>query len=249
MDKDLAIVILAAGLGTRMKSDKAKVLHEILGRPMIDYVVASAAQVAGPNVIVVVGHQAEQVQAAVSRDHAALYALQPRQLGTGHAVRCALPVIPPEAREVIILCGDVPLIRPETLSGLLAHHRRQGRDLSLLAVTFSDPTGYGRVILDEAGHLCAIVEEADASAAQKAISVVNSGIFCVDRTFLGQALARIDDDNAQGELYLTDIVGVAYAEGKKAGVLISDDPEEITGINTLAQLALVESLMQTRKNT
>ena len=141
---DLAVIILAAGLGTRMKSNKAKVLHEILGKPMVMYVVEVAKKIAGDNVVLVVGNQAEKVRKVVSEQTNVLFALQEEQLGTGHAVLCAIPQIPSHVREVVILCGDVPLLTEKTLTGLFEDHVKAQRDISLLAVEIENPTGYGR---------------------------------------------------------------------------------------------------------
>ena len=240
----VAIVILAAGLGTRMKSDKAKVLHSILGRPMILYVVDTARYVAGDNVVLVVGHQAEVVRATVTKRADVKFAYQPEQLGTGHAVMCALPALPEEARHVVVLCGDVPLLRIETLQHFVDDHRSHQRTLSVLAVHLDDPTGYGRIVQGQQGQVSGIVEEADATPTQKRIQLVNTGIYCVERGFLEKALASIRADNAQGEYYLTDIVGVAHAAGFSIGVTVGENPDEFTGINSREQLAAVEEMMR-----
>jgi UDP-N-acetylglucosamine diphosphorylase/glucosamine-1-phosphate N-acetyltransferase len=241
--KTPAIVILAAGLGTRMKSDKAKVLHEIHGKPMINYVVATARQIAPEGVVVVVGHQADRVEAVVRADHVARFALQPEQLGTGHAVNCALETLPADATDVIILCGDVPLIRPETLDHLWKDHTASGRTLTVLGVEMENPTGYGRLLVDDAGGFTGIVEEADASVAQKAIRLVNSGIYCVERGFLTQALDEVRADNAQGEYYLTDIVAIGHNRGLSMGVLSGPDPNEVIGVNSPEELKIVTDIM------
>ncbi len=170
MNNNIAIIILAAGQGTRMKSDKAKVLHEIMGRAMISYVVATAAKVAGSNVILVIGHQADKVKATARAEGAEVaFAIQKQQLGTGHAVLCALPHLPDETQEVIILCGDVPLLSAETIRSLRDDHTRAARDISILAVQVDNPTGYGRILMDHDRKLVGIVEEADATPPQKEI--------------------------------------------------------------------------------
>ncbi|MEJ2040936.1 MAG: NTP transferase domain-containing protein, partial [Desulfosarcinaceae bacterium] len=179
-----------------MKSDKAKVLHEICGRPMIHYVVEAAVNLAGPNVHVVVGHQADRVQAIVEKDHKVRFALQAEQLGTGHAVLCALPGLGPEINDVIILCGDVPLIHCRTIEQLVADHKTHQRHVTLFAVEVNEPTGYGRVLFDAERQLVAIVEEADASREQKAIRSINTGIYVVERTFLAATLPELKADNA-----------------------------------------------------
>lgn len=241
--KNVSIIILAAGLGTRMKSNMAKVLHNIKGKPMISHVLVSACDVAGENVIVVVGHQADLVKEACLKMSSVSFALQKEQRGTGHAVLCAMPEIPETTENVIILCGDVPLLRAGTIRALLADHVKENRELTLLAVELEDPTGYGRVVINADRELTRIVEEADATHDEKSISTVNSGIYCVTKDFLSASLKKISPDNAQGEFYLTDIIGVGYSMGKHIGVLVGSSPEEITGINTLADLNAVEALM------
>ncbi len=242
----VAVVILAAGLGTRMKSRKAKVLHEVLGRPMISYVVETAASLAGDQVVVVVGHQAEQVKSVAAAGGAVRFALQEDQLGTGHAVMCALPQLGPQAEHVVILCGDVPLLTCATVEKLVADHIGTRRDLTVLAVEMENPAGYGRILTDSRRNLRGIVEEADADGRQKAIRLINSGIYCVERTFLAGALERIDSDNAQGELYLTDIVAVGYRQNRSLGFVVGDDADEIVGVNSVEDLRVAESLMRKR---
>jgi UDP-N-acetylglucosamine diphosphorylase/glucosamine-1-phosphate N-acetyltransferase len=242
----LGIVILAAGLGTRMKSEKAKVLHSILGRPMIAYVVETAAAIAGQNVVVVVGYQAEQVKHAVSRTREALFAFQEQQLGTGHAVLCAMPSLPGHVEQVVILCGDVPLIQAATIEHIVSEHIANHHDLTLLGVSREDPTGYGRLVFNDVGDLAAIVEEADADAAQKKIKTINTGIYVIRRDFLELALPRLGSNNKQNEIYLTDIIGLGYQEKRSLGVVIGHDSNEIIGVNSPAELQIVEQLMEWR---
>ncbi len=240
---NVSIIILAAGLGTRMKSNMAKVLHKISGKPMISHVLVSACDVAGNDVIVVVGHQADRVKDACLKVNPVSFAFQKEQKGTGHAVLCAMSEVPETAENIIILCGDVPLLKAETIRGLLADHVKKNRDLSLLAVELEDPTGYGRVLINENRELTRIVEQADATDDEKAISIINSGIYCVSKAFLSASLKKITPDNAQGEFYLTDIIGVGYDMDKNIGVYVGMDPEEVSGVNTLADLEAVEALM------
>jgi len=240
MDVKIAVVILAAGLGTRMKSNKAKVLHEVCGQPMINYVAETARKIAGDNVVLVVGNQAEKVRQTVSKLGAFSFAYQKEQLGTGHAVGCALPHIPDHCREVVILCGDVPLIKADTVSALIKSHADEKRDISVLAVELEDPTGYGRILLDENRRVQGIVEESDTTAQQKCIRLINTGIFCVKKDLLIQTVPRIKSDNAQGEIYFTDIVEIAYIEKKHIGVAVGGKHLEVTGINTIAELKKVE---------
>ena len=243
---DVAAVILAAGLGKRMKSTRAKVLHEVLQRPMVLYVVDVAAAVAGKNVIVVVGHQADRVRKVVGAHAPALFALQDEPLGTGHAVQSALPLIPEACRQVVILCGDVPLIRTETIAALIADHRRHRRHATVLAVEVEDPTGYGRILRDAHHQVIGIVEEADASTAEKQLRIINTGVYCVDKDRLSIALREIDSDNAQGEFYLTDIIAVGHRENWNVGALIADDPVEFFGINSRQDLQEVERILQSQ---
>lgn len=244
MINNVAVIILAAGQGTRMKSNKAKVLHEIAGRPMILYVVETAKKIAGDNVVVVVGHQAQKVRDIISESAQVHFAYQEEQLGTGHAVQCAVPGLPDGCDEVVILCGDVPLIRAETIVGLIEDHMSAARDISLLAVELENPYGYGRVLVDDNRQVFGIIEESDATAAQKKIKLINSGIYCINKTFLLQALPRIGANNAQNELYLTDIMGIGHSENKKIGVLIGSDPYEVIGVNTIQELKRVETILQ-----
>jgi UDP-N-acetylglucosamine diphosphorylase/glucosamine-1-phosphate N-acetyltransferase len=248
MRPDIAAIILAAGLGKRMHSPKAKVLHEVLGRPMVSYVVAAAEKIAGDAVIVVVGHQAHAVRGVVSQSAAARYAHQEQQMGTGHAVQCALPLVPAGCEQVVVLCGDTPLLTAATLERLVLDHVASGRDATLVAVELTDPTGYGRVLLNTGGQVCGIVEEADASAGQRAIRLINSGIYCMRLGFLVEMLPRLSTENAQREFYLTDVIRLGYETGKHIGVSHGADPDEILGVNTPQDLARVEALMARRSS-
>lgn len=243
MNDSTAVIILAAGLGKRMKSDKAKVLHEIKGRPMIHYIVETAHQVVGNNIVVVVGHQAERVKETVTTCRKVRFALQNEQLGTGHATQCALPEISAEARFIIILCGDVPLLKAETLIELIQVHKASDNQVTGLAVEMENPKGYGRMVINEKGHLIKIVEEKDATDGEKGIRLINSGIYCAGHDFLENALKKIDNQNAQNEFYLTDIIEIANREGRSVGVLVKTDPTEVIGINTLEELSRVEGLI------
>jgi len=246
MNKELAVIILAAGLGTRMKSDKAKVLHAVCGKPMISYVLDVALAVDALNIVVVVGHQADAVKAVCSTAPNVKFAYQEQQLGTGHAVMCALPCIAETAAHVIILCGDVPMLRSSTIAGLLREHTQAQRTLSLLAVEMESPVGYGRIKTNARGQLSGIVEEKDATPEEKQIKMVNAGIYCVDKMFLKAALERITPENAQKELYLTDIIEIGYRNGEKIGVVVTEDAEEVAGINTVQDLQFVEKRMARR---
>jgi UDP-N-acetylglucosamine diphosphorylase/glucosamine-1-phosphate N-acetyltransferase len=238
MIENIAVIILAAGKGTRMKSDKAKVLHEIQGRPMILYVVEAARKIAGDDVIVVIGNQAEAVRDVISDTAELLFAYQQQQLGTGHAVLCALPQIPEHCDHVIILCGDVPLIQPETIAALAQDHLNAGRDVSLLAVEMDNPHGDGRVLWDDNRQISATIE--------KRIKLINSGIYCIDKGFLSEALPKIRSHNAQREFYLTDIMSIGYQEKRNMGVMVATHFQQILGINTCQDLAAVDTIMKDR---
>ena len=244
--EEVAVIILAAGLGTRMKSSKAKVLHEILGKPMVMYVVEVAKKIAGDNVVLVIGNQAEKVRKVVSEQTDALFALQEEQLGTGHAVMCAIPQVPDHVREVVILCGDVPLLTEKTLTGFLEDHVKAERDISLLAVEIENPKGYGRLLIDENKQLTGIVEEADASAEQKELKIINAGIYCIKKEILFDSLNKITSDNVKGEFYLTDIVEIGYRNKSTMGVLVGDDWKETVGVNTKQDLMTAENIMRDR---
>ncbi|MFH1980861.1 MAG: NTP transferase domain-containing protein [Pseudomonadota bacterium] len=244
-----AIVVLAAGKGTRMKSDMAKVLHPLLGKPMIQYVVDTASQLVKERVVVVVGHQAEAVRKAVTEMADARFVEQRQQLGTGHALQCALPQIASSVETVVVLCGDVPLISKETLSAFVNGHHASGRDVSVLCVRMPDPTGYGRIIIDREGRFTGIVEERDTTDAQREITLVNAGIYCIRQSLLKIGLAQIQCHNAQGEYYLTDIVQIGCAAGWRVGIEACAGLQEVVGINTLEDLARVEGTLTLRNRT
>ena len=180
-EKNVAVIILAAGLGTRMKSNKAKVLHEILGVPMVFYVIETARQIAGNDIILVIGHQAPIIRKMVSAKAQVTFALQEKQLGTGHAVLSAMPFLPGHVEDVVILCGDVPLLTSKTVIQFIHDHKTAKRDISILAVEMDQPKGYGRILIDENNNVSGIVEEADASAQQKPIKRINTGIYCAKK--------------------------------------------------------------------
>ncbi len=241
--KSVAAIILAAGLGTRMKSHKPKVLHEILGKPMVIYVVETARQVAREPLIVVSGAHCEKVRDTVLEHCRAIFAFQKNQLGTGHAVMAAMPHVHKTVGQLIIMCGDVPLLSVETLKTMLKDHIESDRDLSVLGVDLENPKGYGRIIFDEHRNVSMIIEESDANAAQKQIKTVNAGTYCVKKAFLNDALKQIRSNNIQGEFYLTDIIEIGYRDGKNMGVFIGSNAQEIKGINTRKDLKDVEDLL------
>lgn len=243
MSPQLTIVILAAGQGTRMKSDLPKVLHRIGGMSMLEHVVRSARSLAPHAIHVVYGHGGEQVPAALA-DLPVNWVLQAEQRGTGHAVAQVLPQIGDD-EQVLILYGDVPLISHETLARLAG--AAAGERLALLTAHLDDPAGYGRIVRDRQGSVQAIVEEKDADAAQKTIDEINTGMMAAPARRLRDWLGRIDDDNAQGEFYLTDCVALAREDGLEVVAVTTADRIEIEGVNHRLQLARLERAYQQRQ--
>lgn len=239
----LDIVILAAGKGTRMRSDLPKVLHPIGGKAMVQHVVDSARAVGGEQLLLVVGHGADKVEQQMAATDVK-FVLQAEQLGTGHAVQQALPHLRQEA-VVLILYGDVPLTRPETLKKLVAAVNE--KQMSLLTVNLPDPTGYGRIVRDDSGKVSAIVEHKDASDAQKTIREINTGIMAVSAAHLQTWLPQLQNNNAQGEYYLTDIIAMAKADGVAIHVEQPDAVEEVEGVNNRQQQAALERYYQLQK--
>jgi len=240
----LNIVILAAGQGKRMQSSQPKVLHPIAGRAMLSHVLDAAQSLGAQGIAVVVGHGAEQVQQAYADYPGLQFALQQPQLGTGHAVLQAAPLLKEDGKEdvTIVLYGDVPLVQPETLRALLAA-RAEG--LAVLTEILAEPTGYGRIVRDADGQVCAIVEHKDANIAERAIKEVNTGIVAAPTGMLKTWLSRLTNNNAQGEYYLTDIIGMAVADGLPVSVAHPAAPYETLGVNSRAQQAQLERLWQT----
>ena len=236
----LGIVILAAGQGTRMRSGMPKVLHQLAGQPLLQHVVNAAHQLEPERCVVVYGHGGEQVREALA-GQPLVWVEQPEQRGTGHAVMQAMPALAGTDR-VLVLFGDVPLIRPETLHtlvGLVA-----AESLALLTVELDDPGGYGRILRDPAGRVVRIVEHKDASPQEREVLECNTGILCAATTYLRGWLNRIRDDNAQGEYYLTDIVGLAVADGAEVAAVTAPDPQAVIGVNDRVQLAALERNLQ-----
>lgn len=245
----LAVVILAAGKGKRMNSDIAKVLQPINEKPMIHYVVDTAVSLAGKNVVVVVGTQADHVKRVVSEKHPGLgFALQENQLGTGHAASCAIPVLSGMIEQVLILCGDVPFIKATTLAKMVNTHIERGNAITVLGATVDNPTGYGRLIVNGDKQLQCIVEEADATVAEKQINLINTGVYCVQRGLLEEMLTLVRADNAQNEFYLTDIVGIGASTGYKMGMIACENAEEAIGINTRDDLQKAAAVISTHEN-
>jgi bifunctional UDP-N-acetylglucosamine pyrophosphorylase/glucosamine-1-phosphate N-acetyltransferase len=247
MNDNLEVIILAAGLGTRMKSATIKILHRAAGRPIIDYVLDLAADLSPNPPVMVVGHQRDAVQKAVGAR--ARFAVQEQQHGTGHAVLQAASELEPAGvanKRMLILSGDVPLTRPETLQRLLGEHERSGNALTLLTMKLPEPGMYGRILRDADGTVTRIVEAKDASDDEKRIDEVNAGIYVFDGAHLFDNLRNLSPDNAQKEYYLTDLLKVIRDGGHRVGAVIADDPVEALGVNSRADLAQVENEIQRR---
>lgn len=233
-------VILAAGKGTRMGSDLAKVLHPLAGKSLVAHVLdhCQAAQI--DEMICVIGHQREAVAAEVE-PRGARCVIQEEQLGTGHAVMMAEAAA--SGKIVLVLCGDAPLVGGDLLHAVLKQHEASGAAATAVAAHVPDPTGYGRMVLDEEGLLQAIVEQRDCSPEQAAITLINSGIFAFKRELLFLLLHELRPENAQGEYYLTDVVKMLATKGEKVGLVIHDEPSELLGINTPQHLAEAEAYL------
>ena len=241
---DIGVIILAAGKGTRMRSSRVKVLHEICGVPMLAYPIELARDLRPERIAVVVGFQAAEVRktfadrlAREGMDEKVVWVEQAEQLGTGHAVTCAREPFDSFPGEIVILYGDVPLLRAEMIEALLGRHRSCGAAATVLTVILDDPTGYGRIIRDPDGEIARIVEHRDAGPDELAVHEINTGIYCFDGSFLFEALDRLGDANDQGEYYLTDIVEIARDEGRTVAGLEAWDRREVEGINNRRELA------------
>ena len=241
----LHVVILAAGKGTRMKSAVSKVVHPLAGRPLIDHVVRTGSALAPRTTTVVVGHGADDVRSALSDWPDVRFVVQSPQLGTGHALLQAEPLLAGEQGTVLLLYGDVPLLTVETVQLLLERHRSRRAALTVLTATLADPYGYGRIVRED-GRVVRIVEERDASAEQHAIREINTGIYALELDGLFDALRALATDNAQGEYYLTDLVAGAVRAGRTVEALCVDDESEVRGVNTRIDLAELSRILQDR---
>jgi bifunctional UDP-N-acetylglucosamine pyrophosphorylase/glucosamine-1-phosphate N-acetyltransferase len=237
--RECACLILAAGAGTRMKSDLAKVLHPLCGKPLVRHAAEAARQAGLQRIIVVVGHQADQVRQALAGQDAA-FVLQAERKGTGHAVMMADGQLRDFAGDLLVLYGDVPLIRPATITSLLRRHREEGNACTMLTTVLDDAGAYGRVVRDDRGLVARIVENKDASPEEKAIREINPAIYCFDNPALQTALREIEPNNRQGEYYLTDVIGIFRARGLAVAAVVVDDSREVLGINTPDELAACE---------
>ncbi len=246
--ENVAAVVLAAGKGTRMKSSVVKVLHPAAGRPMISWPVDAARATGAAPVVLVVGHQAGAVRAVFQDCSDVRSAFQEEQLGTGHAVACARGELAGFNGTVLILCGDTPLLRAETLRDLVTFHRHQGASLTVLTAVVDNPYGYGRVVRDSSGRVVRIVEQKDATPAEQSIREINSGIYCMETGFLNANIGSISSDNAQKEFYLTDLVSIAAGKGLTCLGRTTDDVDEIMGVNDRVQLAEASRILRRRIN-
>ena len=243
---NISAVILAAGKGTRMKSDKAKVLHKLFFKPMLHHVLDTVGQAAIDHTAVIVGHQRQQVLDSLT-GYSFTPVFQEEQLGTGHAVLCAEEACS-SADLVMILCGDTPLIRSQTLQAMIGQHRETAAMLTLMTTLLDDPFGYGRIISDTDGHVLEIVEQKDATEEQRAIKEINAGIYLVDTEFLFSALKQVGTDNSQGEVYLTDIVAIADRQGHRVHKFIHSPAIDVLGVNSRVELAQAHAELQMRHN-
>jgi bifunctional UDP-N-acetylglucosamine pyrophosphorylase/glucosamine-1-phosphate N-acetyltransferase len=244
-----AVIVLAAGQGTRMRSRLPKVMHPIAGRPLLWHALAAAGAVAPEQLVVVLGHGRAEIgdYLDAARDLPPVRrAFQDQQLGTGHAVSAALATTGGVTGTVIVTYGDVPLLTAASLVALADEHHRAGNAVTVLTTTVGDPDGYGRIIRDDAGALTGIVEQRDATGEQRAIREINSGVYAFDGPLLGTALDRLTSANDQGERYLTDVVGIARADGRPVGTVHLDDPDEVEGVNDRVQLAALARRLNER---
>jgi bifunctional UDP-N-acetylglucosamine pyrophosphorylase/glucosamine-1-phosphate N-acetyltransferase len=243
----LYLVILAAGKGTRMKSSKAKVLHEVFYAPMLHHVLMAATSLEANKKIVVLGHQRDVVEKSLS-GFVVDTVVQEEQLGTGHAVLCAKSAINGNTGCTMILCGDTPLIRQKSLQQMLDQHRKRQSILTVMTTTLQDPTHYGRIVSDAAGNILSIVEQKDANNEQLKIREINAGIYCVDSNFLFSNLQNIGTENSQGEVYLTDIVEHAVKKGLTVHGFSNAHPHDVLGVNSRLELSQAHHELQMRRN-
>lgn len=239
----IACIVLAAGKGTRMKSSLPKVLHPVFFQPMVCHVLDAVRQLSLPQTIVVVGHQYETVQVAL-HDYDVSFAVQEEQNGTGHAVLICEDLVDDHCDTVLVVCGDTPLVEAETLRRMISYHEAEHNVITVMSTDVADPYGYGRIVCDELGQLLEIVEEKDATDRQRQLKEVNGGIYLVKQDFLFKALATVDTENAQGEVYLTDIVNKGNEGGVKVGRYNCENSKEILGVNSRQELAQAHDIKQ-----
>ena len=246
MEQDIVAVVLAAGKGTRMKSNKSKLVHKIYGKELVKRVVETAEKSDIKDIIAVVGYKKEEVQKVLG--DTVKYAYQEEMLGTGHAVLQAEEYLEGRKGKVVVLNGDVQIIRPETIKKLIEKSIKNKEYATVLTAIYNNPTGYGRIIRDDGGNVKEIVEEKDLSEEQKSNKEINAGIYCFDIEELLKALKELKPNNAQGELYLTDVVKIMNDKGLKTGAVIVKDNTEILGVNDRMQLELLTKVLKMRIN-
>ncbi|WP_172199330.1 bifunctional UDP-N-acetylglucosamine diphosphorylase/glucosamine-1-phosphate N-acetyltransferase GlmU [Saccharibacillus qingshengii] len=237
-------IVLAAGKGKRMKSKLYKVLHPVCGKPMVGHVVDTVRRTNSERTVVIVGHGAEEVKSYLGDQ--ADYALQAEQLGTGHAVRQAEELLGKEEGTTILICGDTPLVRAETIEAMIALHEGEGAAATILTAVPEDPTGLGRIIRGEDGGVLRIVEQKDCSPEENAVKEINTGTYCFDNRKLFEALAKVTNENAQGEYYITDVIGILQGEGEKIAAYATQDLTESIGVNDRVVLSQAEAAMRER---
>ncbi len=242
---NIQAIILAAGAGTRMKSELPKVMHVIAGKSMLEHVIAAVPEDLSDSAVIVVGNKKEAVRKAFEGT-GLKFVDQDEQLGTGHAVKCAARYIDPEQHQMI-LYGDTPMVTEKTLRGFIEAHKKSGRILSVLTAQFENPFGYGRIIKSTSGDIVKIVEQKDCSPEEETVREINTGMMIVEGRFLMQALDQLRNDNNQGEYYLTDIIGIAHGQGKTGQAVLVEDPNEVLGINDRIQLHEAAQIMNQKK--
>ena len=247
MEDNIMAIVMAAGKGTRMKSKKSKLVQKIYGKEIVKRAVENAEKAGIKDIVAVVGYQKEEVMEVLG--DSVQYAFQEEMLGTGHAVLQAKEFLAGKKGKVLVLNGDVPLLRPETLNKLVEKSIENREYATLLTAIYDNPTGYGRIIRDEGGNIKGIVEEKDTKASQRKIKEINAGIYCFDIEELLAALEKIKPNNAQGEYYITDVISIMNKKGLKTGAVIVEDNTEILGINDRIQLEMLTKVLQMRINT
>ncbi|MCL4503042.1 MAG: NTP transferase domain-containing protein, partial [Deltaproteobacteria bacterium] len=242
---NITAIVLAAGQGTRMKSSRPKVVHEILGRPMVAYLIDTLKGAGVEDIVLVVGHQADRVQ-EVYRDYGVRFVVQDPQLGTGHALQVAWPAVPKDAQTVMVLCGDAPLISGESILTLQQLHKSTGVAITMQTIELTDGKHYGRVVRDNAGRVEAVVQSKDAKNHPDILAIreINTGAYCFEAAFLADSLPRLAPSPVTGEIYITDLIKLAREQGRGVEALIDPDREKLLGINSRAELAMA---MQTVK--
>lgn len=239
-------VILAAGKGTRMKSSLYKVLHPVCGKPMVEHVIENVSSIKAEKIVTIIGHGAEEVKSVLGSKTE--YALQAEQLGTAHAVMQAEEILGKEQGTTLVICGDTPLISPETLDALLVHHAQHNAKATILTARTENPAGYGRVLRNEAGHVEKIVEHKDATSEELLVKEINTGTYCFDNKLLFECLKNVSNDNAQGEYYLPDVIEILKKQGEIISAYETPEFAETLGINDRVALSQAETYMKRRIN-